>query len=186
MNSVILIVVVVAGILVILVQLRSIGTKIFESLSLLQADQKKFVEILLGYRKKTGDDAIIAVSEEKTIVNYFDPAKNESDKKIYYKDIDFGNSNTLFNQLNGLLTNTHIARLPYNPSLHLYPLTDNYEDGQLRSIYSGKAFTLSQLLEMDAKVDEEIAADMVRLTLSNPTLDELDQKAAEIKKRQYN
>jgi endonuclease G, mitochondrial len=59
----------------------------------------------------------------------------------------------LFDRLNKLITGTHKNRLPYKPGLHLYPTVDRYSDQRLRSIYSGKAFDLEELLESDAEID---------------------------------
>lgn len=94
----------------------------------------------------------ISSVEQKT---YFDAADNEINKSAYYKDIDFSNGKALYNSLSKLVIETHAVKIPYKPALHLYPAVDLHEDGLLRSVYSGKTFTLSQLIAMDAEADRQ-------------------------------
>jgi endonuclease I len=85
--------------------------------------------------------------------DYFDEAKNETDKRLYYAAINKEDKDRLFKSLNKLVTDTHRTKLDYKPSLHLYPSVDRYKDQLLRSVYSGKSFELESLLELDAQVD---------------------------------
>ncbi|MFB9080579.1 endonuclease I family protein [Flavobacterium procerum] len=101
-------------------------------------------------------------------IDYFNEAQNELDKRSYYSTIDTKNIDSLFTELNQLLENTHKAKLKYQPSLHLYPIVDRYQDGQLKSIYSGKSFSLETILSMDAQVDKaraEVIANFSALEL---------------------
>ena len=85
--------------------------------------------------------------------NYFDEAKNEIDKKLYYVGVNLQDNVSIFNTINSLLTNTHKRQINYKPSHHLYPVVDRYPDGYLRSIYSGKSFDLETLIKLDSLVD---------------------------------
>ena len=101
---------------------------------------------------------------EKNIpaTEYYNEIQDEQDKENYYQGINTGT--TLFNDLQALLTDTHHNQPGYAPSTHLYPLVDLHPDQLIRSIYSGKEFTVEELILLDAKVDEERQLEIVRLT----------------------
>lgn len=111
-----------------------------------------------------------------TATGYFNEIQNEQDKENYYQEIDTGT--TLFNELQALLTETHLNQLSYAPSTHLYPLVDLHPDQLLRSIYSGKEFTVEELILMDAQVDQERQQEIVRLTQQESEMTEEDIKLA--------
>ena len=112
--------------------------------------------------------------------NYFNDSQNEIDKKTYYINIDFGKSENLFIELNQLISNSHKRQLQYQPSINLYPTVDHYEDGLLRSIYSGKSFNLQTILELDAQVDKARAEALMNLSSFNFTTDQYNKKLQEI------
>ena len=101
---------------------------------------------------------------EKNIpaTEYYNEIQDEQDKENYYQGINTGT--TLFNDLQALLTDTHHNQPGYAPSTHLYPFVDLHPDQLIRSIYSGKEFTVEELILLDAKVDEERQLEIVRLT----------------------
>ena len=88
---------------------------------------------------------------EETIAYY----NEEKDKLIindYYGSIDFnvGNRDTLYKNLNKLLTNTHHNVLSYERSRkELHSWVDLREDGNTRSIYSGKSLNPEDLIRED-------------------------------------
>jgi endonuclease I len=150
--------------------IRSIGSLIIGNISLRQEEQKKKLE----EAQKQIDDlkvklATLTAQQPKPATlefatqfentnqlanDYFNEAQNELDKRSYYSNVDTTNSDSLFEKLHQLIENTHKTKLTYQPSLHLYPIVDRYQDGQLKSIYSGKSFSLEAILSMDAQVDK--------------------------------
>jgi endonuclease I len=150
--------------------IRSIGSLIIGNISLKQEEQKKKLE----EAQKQIDDLKVKVTtltaqqpkpaafefaaqfenNNQRVIDYFDETQNELDKRSYYYSVDTSNNDSLFEKLNQLIENTHRSKLTYQPSLHLYPMVDRYQDGQLKSIYSGKSFSLETILSMDAQVDK--------------------------------
>lgn len=110
--------------------------------------------------------------------NYFAPIRNIEDIRksmgVNINDIDTGNyypeqidvaqckkyyanfedvTKATFQELHDLLAATHTRHHNYNPSKYVYPLVDLHPDGKIRSIYSGKPFTVQELILADQKVD---------------------------------
>ncbi len=150
--------------------IRSIGSLIIGNLSLRQVEQQKKLEdaqkqideLKLKLSALTIQQPKPAALEftpqfennNKLTIDYFNEAQNELDKRSYYSNVDTSDSASLYQKLNQLIENTHKVKLSYQPSLHLYPSVDRYQDGQLKSIYSGKSFSLETILFMDAQVDK--------------------------------
>lgn len=170
--------------------IRSIGFLIIGNVSLKQEEQKQKLE----EAQKQIDDLKAKVTtlpvqqpkpaafefapqfenNNKISIDYFNEVQNEVDKRSYYSDVDTSDSDSLYEKLNQLLERTHKTKLTYKPSLHLYPLVDRYQDGQLKSIYSGKSFSLETILSMDAEVDKARAE-----AISNFNSFELSEKEFE-------
>jgi endonuclease I len=150
--------------------IRSIGSLIIGNISLKQEEQKKKLEeaqkqiddLKVKLTSLTAQQPKPAANEFATqfentnqlVIDYFNEAQNELDKRSYYSNVDIANIDSLFEKLNQLIENTHKTKLTYQPSLHLYPMVDRYQDGRLKSIYSGKSFSLETILSMDAQVDK--------------------------------
>lgn len=121
-----------------------------------------------------------AVMRFPVLWNYFQPIRNVEDIRksmgISLDSIDTGSyypeqtdavqaekyyadlpdvSKVSFDDLHELLEATHVRHHNYNPSKYVYPLVDLHPDGQIKSIYSGKAFTAQELVLADKKVDIE-------------------------------
>lgn len=94
--------------------------------------------------------------------------KNISADK-YYKGIDLAGNN-LFEAFSNLLNSTHKNKLSYNPSKNLYPSVDVYPDGKLRSVYSGKTFTLQELLVLDEQIDVQRKARFIEVATREATM----------------
>uniref|UniRef100_F4CEV9 Endonuclease I n=1 Tax=Sphingobacterium sp. (strain 21) TaxID=743722 RepID=F4CEV9_SPHS2 len=85
---------------------------------------------------------------------YYPQADDEEDKKRYYREVgDVGKAD--YNRLQRLLESSHTNPLSYQPSKYVYPKVDIYPDGLLRSIYSGKSFTIEELQLADQRIDIE-------------------------------
>jgi endonuclease G len=85
---------------------------------------------------------------------YFPEEKDAEEKSHYYAGLSDLNTAT-FKELNALLEDTHVMHQNYNPSKYVYPLVDLHPDGQLRSIYSNRKYSVQELLLADQKVDIE-------------------------------
>ncbi|QDU75053.1 Extracellular ribonuclease precursor [Bremerella volcania] len=98
--------------------------------------------------------AALAELEEADTRPYFDEAADSADVESYYSGInpDDLSGPELFEKLFQLLEKTHASKLSYKPSVHLYPWIDLHEDGQLRSIYSGKKFSAEEFIREDFRI----------------------------------
>lgn len=86
--------------------------------------------------------------------NYYPEQLDIAQCKKYYADLE-DVTNASFWDLHELLAGTHTRHHNYNPSKYIYPLVDLHPDGQIRSIYSDKPFTVQELILADQKVDIE-------------------------------
>ena len=96
-----------------------------------------------------GDDIIV---DGRT---WLDRSKNAADRDAYYDQVpDTGDP---FDALSQKLRNTHDDVLGYSVARydHLYPWVDVHEDGKLRSLYSGKRFTVNEVLRMERDVERK-------------------------------
>jgi endonuclease G len=85
---------------------------------------------------------------------YFPEDKDAEEKARYYAGLSDPNTAT-FNELHALMETTHVMHQNYNPSKYVYPIVDLHPDGQLRSIYSNRTYSVQELLLADQKVDIE-------------------------------
>lgn len=100
--------------------------------------------------------------------DYYNSSEDKSIITNYYKGLDFNlNQDELFDRLNSLLYATHQNKLSYKPSKYVYPEVDIHKDGKLRSIYSGKEFTVEELILMDERVDLDRKAKLLELKKNN-------------------
>lgn len=156
--------------------MSSLGSLIIGKISATQEEQKKKLEeaqkqideLKLKLTTLTSQQPMPASldftpqfeNNNKLTDDYFNEVQNELDKRSYYSDFDTSDRASLYEKLNQLIENTHKTKLTYKPSIHLYPIVDRYEDGLLKSIYSGEAFTLEQILFMDAQVEKDRAEEI--------------------------
>ena len=86
---------------------------------------------------------------------YYDEEQDKKVIKDYYQSIDFNQE--LYEQLNQLLTKTHVNQLPYNANTRdlLYTRVDLQMDGSLKSIYSGKEQDPEQVIIEDYDSDRK-------------------------------
>ncbi len=83
---------------------------------------------------------------------YYPEELDHSQRAKYYSR--FSNPvQASFEELQALLESTHVTHHNYSPSRYVYPIVDVHPDGQLRSIYSNKDFTIQELILADQKVD---------------------------------
>ncbi len=85
---------------------------------------------------------------------YYDQNADAAQRTNYYQRIDRTKPD-LFTDLNQLLDQTHINKLPYKPAQFLYPVMDKHPNGKLQSIYSGQEFTAEELIRLDELADVE-------------------------------
>ncbi|WP_082341085.1 endonuclease [Sporosarcina globispora] len=90
--------------------------------------------------------------------NYYDEEKDKLIINDYYSSINFniGELDTLYQHLNNLLTNTHNNVLSYKRSRkELHSWVDLREDGETKSIYSGKSVNPEDLILEDFRYEKE-------------------------------
>ena len=103
-----------------------------------------------------------------TDTDYYNSTEDKSIADNYYKGINFNKSeNELFDDFNRLIYNTHGNRLSYKPSKYVYPEVDIHENGKLRSIYSGKEFTVEEFILADEKVNLDRKTKLLELYRGN-------------------
>ena len=104
----------------------------------------------------TADDiqqAREAVERAATRTDYYDAAKDESDRTAYYAGISSTLSpSQLFDALSDLVTRTHRNKLGYKPMVHLYPWVDLQPSRKIKSVYSAQTFNPIELIERDQEV----------------------------------
>ncbi len=117
------------------------------------------------------DDHIIIHTSEGTKV-YYDAEKDRNDSYRYYqaiKDISLDN-------LNKLITETHINPRRYNPAKELYEWIDVHPDGELYSIYSGRWMDRMEIIEHDEKNIRKQEEELNKIQwLSPEVLEQLDR-----------
>ncbi len=128
--------------------------------------QKMFLrEILAGENFTTNPIGFPILG---TDTSYYNGSEDKVIKNAYYRDVNFSKTKEeVFDALNNLLNASHQNILPYKPSKYLYPEVDIYEDGKLRSIYSGKEFHIEEMILADEKIDLERKTRLLELNLNN-------------------
>lgn len=85
-------------------------------------------------------------------MEYYNEKEDRKDIKVYYKDYDLTNIPD-YSTLNRLITETHINKPYYQDAKkYLHSKADIYPDEQLRSIYSGRKFTVAEILKRDEEI----------------------------------
>ena len=96
---------------------------------------------------------------------YYDAAADDAARAAYYHDIDeHAAPADLFTALSKLLESTHRQRPKYDPMHMVYPWVDLQPEGDLTSIYSGKAVDPETFIREDAEVEAAHAARLRELT----------------------
>lgn len=95
----------------------------------------------------------VGIDVQASDVSSYYPADADAEQRAkYYTELNNPLAAT-FAELHQLLSATHLTHHNYNPSKYVYPVVDIHPDGQLRSIYSNKAFSVQELILADQKVD---------------------------------
>lgn len=84
---------------------------------------------------------------------YYDADADQAAQQAYYAGLDDADGVGLGRALTDLLERTHERRPAYKPMRLLYPWVDLHPDKQLRSIYSGQAFTPEEFIRADAAAE---------------------------------
>jgi endonuclease G len=100
---------------------------------------------------------------------YYNDQQDKEIKDNYYKGIKSPAQPT-FRELHTLLKETHISPQKYNPSKNVYPVVDLHPDGQLRSIYANRVYTVQELILADQKVDIERQLQFIDLVKKEKTI----------------
>ncbi|MFI8895739.1 endonuclease [Streptomyces paradoxus] len=85
---------------------------------------------------------------------YYDRPADTAAREAYYANVRTDDGDVLRRTLTELLTRTHAPQPRYRPMRLVYPWVDLHENGQLRSIYSGREFSAEELIRADAAVEE--------------------------------
>jgi len=93
---------------------------------------------------------------------YYPKKQDAKNRDHYYSSIK-DPAKASFKSLHNLLEQTHTTHHKYSPAKYVYPLVDLHPDGQLRSIYSMKTFTVQELILADQKVDIERQMQFIEL-----------------------
>ncbi|CEG28632.1 endonuclease I family protein [Bacillus sp. B-jedd] len=77
---------------------------------------------------------------------YYNEYTGQQDKFKYYKDIDLSD---LKNNTQRIIESTHKNRPSYAPHRYVYPWVDLQENGELKSLYSGRRMDVSETILHD-------------------------------------
>ncbi|ALC89256.1 endonuclease I [Bacillus sp. FJAT-18017] len=91
--------------------------------------------------------------ENKTDKPYYDEFTDQQAKIQFYKDIDFSD---LKSSVQRLIESTHTNRPSYSPHRYVYPWVDLQENGELKSLYSGKRMDVSKTIVHDMMLLERL------------------------------
>lgn len=104
---------------------------------------------------------------------YYQEEKDAADREKYYNKLNDPLKATE-KELQKLLEETHTSHHNYSPSKFVYPNVDLHPDGQLKSIYSNKAFTVQELILADQKIDIERQLRFIEMAKTNSALEQED------------
>jgi endonuclease G len=104
---------------------------------------------------------------------YYPEDKDAADREKYYSSLKDPLKATEA-ELQKLLEETHTSHHNYSPSKFVYPKVDLHPDGQLKSIYSNKAFTVQELILADQKIDIERQLRFIEMAKTNSALEQED------------
>ena len=99
---------------------------------------------------------------------YFDEPADTAAADAYYRDVE----PTDLTELTALVTRTHQVRLPYGPSVQLYPWVDLQPDLSLVSLYTGERYTPAEFIERDIEVARRRRDEWRRIARSGDASDE--------------
>jgi endonuclease I/V8-like Glu-specific endopeptidase len=88
---------------------------------------------------------------------YYEKDRDKAEKAEYYRDID-SDSDSLFDDLQQLVTETHTKRLSYKVARieHLYGWVDLQRDKKVRSIYSDERFNPKRFITEDFTIERRV------------------------------
>ncbi|PLR82396.1 endonuclease I family protein [Bacillus sp. V33-4] len=86
---------------------------------------------------------------------YYDEHYDATLKEDYYRAISDENE-LIKNDIQALIIKTHLTELTYSPHRYVYPWVDLQENGELKSLYSGKKMDALKTIEQDIKLLEQI------------------------------
>ncbi|TYR81498.1 endonuclease I [Priestia megaterium] len=89
--------------------------------------------------------------ESRNNRSYYEEQKDKEFQQTYYKGISFDKSS-----VHALLEETHHTKLSYSPHQYVYPWVDLQENGELKSLYSGKGMDPLAVIEEDIRTLENI------------------------------
>ncbi|RHW42833.1 endonuclease I [Neobacillus notoginsengisoli] len=84
---------------------------------------------------------------------YYDEYTDQQAKIEYYKDIDLSD---LKNSAQHIIESTHKNRPTYAPHRYVYPWVDLQENGELKSLYSGRRMDVSETIVHDMMLLERL------------------------------
>jgi endonuclease I len=133
----------------------------------------------------------LARVEDYASVPYYDEDADNQAVNVYYADLPMSAySDEWFAHFNRKIRETHTRELPYGTARlsYLYPWVDVHEqNGQrvLRSIYSGDAIDVHEVIRREIQVERERAERIERLMRSEGAMDQetLESRIAEIEAR---
>ncbi|MEH6307092.1 endonuclease [Olivibacter sp. CPCC 100613] len=137
--------------------LENEGVRISSIIYDITTNANKRFPLLSRFFTPITDSSLIAreigeASTETAEELYYPQLADEEDKKKYYQDIG-GIDQADYANLQQLLESSHSRPVSYQPAKYVYPTVDLHPDGLLRSIYSGKTFTVEELRLADEGVD---------------------------------
>jgi endonuclease I len=88
---------------------------------------------------------------------YYEKERDKTQKSEYYRDID-PDSDSLFEELHALVTETHKVQLSYRVARieHLYAWVDLQRDKKVRSIYSDERFNPKRFITEDFTIERRL------------------------------
>lgn len=100
---------------------------------------------------KEREDAKAAYLEFSKNRSYYEEQRDLEIQQTYYENAEFEK-----NSIHRLLEKTHKNKLGYSPHRYVYPWVDLQENGQLKSLYSGKGMDPLAVIEEDIRILENI------------------------------
>lgn len=110
----------------------------------LTQDQKMGIQQMLTQELAAAKEVYLEHTKNRP---YYEEDRDEEIKQTYYK-----NSSLDRKKLQDLLEKTHQNKLSYAPHRYVYPWVDLNENGQLKSLYSGKEMDPLAVIEEDIRI----------------------------------
>lgn len=99
-------------------------------------------------------EEIRTLLKKRTEKPYYDECTDQQAKIEYYKDIDLWDFK---NSAHRIIKRTHKNRPTYAPHRYVYPWVDLQENGELKSLYSGRKMDVSEAIVHDLALLERLA-----------------------------